>query len=237
MTGASASGVGEDDGDAMTIDVIVADDVPLLRGGICTILDADPRIRVVGEAGSGAEAVELVLEHSPEVAVIDIRMPGVDGLEATRRLQQLAPSTQILIVTMFHLDDYVLSALRAGAAGYLLKDAAPEELVAAVHTVARGDALLSPAITHQLISHYVRRAAPDEQLAARLTMLTSRELDVVRLVARGLTNAEVAAELGLGEGTVKTHVTNALSKLGLRSRTQIVVAAYEGGLVTVGGAA
>jgi DNA-binding NarL/FixJ family response regulator len=140
----------------------------------------------------------------------------------------------VLVVTTFHLDEYVLAALRAGAAGFLLKDTAPDSLVGAVRTVAAGDALLSPAVTRQLIEHYVRRPTPDEELTGRLAELTPRELDVARLVARGMTNAEIAAQLFLGEGTVKTHVTSILSKLGLRNRTQIVVAAYESGLVELG---
>jgi DNA-binding NarL/FixJ family response regulator len=214
--------------------VIVADDVALLRGGIVTILDADPGIRVVGEAATGAEAVELAIRTSPDVAVMDIRMPGLDGIEATRRLQERMPKTRILVVTMFHLDDYVLGALRAGAAGYLLKDAGPEALVDAVRTVARGDALLSPSITRRLIEHYVRRPSADKALGGRVDRLTAREIDVARLVALGLTNVEVGRRLHLSAGTIKTHVTNVLSKLELRNRTQIVVAAYETGLVGIG---
>ncbi len=216
------------------IRVVVADDMALVRGGMKMILEADPEIRVVGEASDGAAAVEEIIRTSPDVAVMDIRMPGVDGIEATRRLQQRMPGVRVLVVTTFHLDEYVLAALRAGAAGFLLKDTAPDSLVGAVRTVAAGDALLSPAVTRQLIEHYVRRPTPDEELTGRLAELTPRELDVARLVARGMTNAEIAAQLFLGEGTVKTHVTSILSKLGLRNRTQIVVAAYESGLVELG---
>ena len=218
------------------IRVVVADDMALVRGGMKMILEADPGIRVVGEAADGAAAVEEAIRTSPDVAVMDIRMPGVDGIEATRRLQQRMPSVRVLVVTTFHLDEYVHEALRAGAAGFLLKDTAPDSLVGAVRTVAAGDALLSPAVTRQLIEHYVQRPAPDAALTGRLAELTPRELDVARLVARGMTNAEIAATLFLGEGTVKTHVTAILSKLGLRNRTQIVVAAYESGLVELGSA-
>jgi DNA-binding NarL/FixJ family response regulator len=216
------------------IRVVVADDMALVRGGMRMILEADPGIRVVGEASNGAEAVELVIRHQPDVAVMDIRMPDVDGLEATRKLQRRMPNTRVLVVTTFHLDEYVLAALRAGAAGFLLKDTAPDSLVDAVRTVAAGEALLSPAVTRQLIAHYVQRPTPDEALAGRLSELTPREVDVMRLVARGMTNAEIAGQLFLGEGTIKTHVTSILSKLGLRNRTQIVVAAYESGLVELG---
>ncbi|MDO8213332.1 response regulator transcription factor [Conexibacter sp. CPCC 206217] len=216
------------------IRVVVADDMALVRGGMKMILEADPGIRVVGEAGDGADAVEQIIRTGPDVAVMDIRMPGTDGIEATRRLQRRMPGVRVLVVTTFHLDEYVHEALRAGAAGFLLKDTAPDSLVGAVRTVAAGDALLSPAVTRQLIEHYVQRPTPDEDLTERLAELTPREVDVARLVARGMTNAEIARELFLGEGTVKTHVTAILSKLGLRNRTQIVVAAYESGLVELG---
>lgn len=206
----------------------------LVRGGMKMILEADPEIRVVGEAADGADAVEQIIRTSPDVAVMDIRMPNVDGIEATRRLQLRMPTVRVLVVTTFHLDEYVHEALRAGAVGFLLKDTAPDSLVDAVRTVAVGDALLSPAVTRQLIEHYVQRPTPDADLTDRLGELTPREVDVARLVARGMTNAEVAAELYLGEGTVKTHVTSILSKLALRNRTQIVVAAYESGLVELG---
>jgi DNA-binding NarL/FixJ family response regulator len=216
------------------IRVVVADDMALVRGGMKMILEADPGIRVVGEAADGADAVEQAIRTGPDVAVMDIRMPGVDGIEATRRLQQRMPAVRVLVVTTFHLDEYVHEALRAGAAGFLLKDTAPDSLVGAVRTVAAGDALLSPAVTRQLIEHYVQRPTPDADLTDRLAELTPREVDVARLVARGMTNAEIAGELFLGEGTVKTHVTAILSKLALRNRTQIVVAAYESGLVELG---
>jgi len=216
------------------IRVVVADDMALVRGGMRMILEAGDGIRVVGEAADGAAAVELVARARPDVAVLDIRMPGLDGIEATRHIQAQAPETRVLVVTTFQLDEYVLAALRAGAAGFLLKDSAPDALVDAVRVVAAGDALLSPAVTRQLIAHYVQRPAPDAELARRMAALTSRERDVARLVARGMTNAEIGGRLYLGEGTVKTHVTAILGKLGLRNRAQIVVAAYETGLVEVG---
>lgn len=216
------------------IRVVVADDMALVRGGMRMILEAGDGIRVVGEAADGAAAVELVARARPDVAVLDIRMPGLDGIEATRHIQAQAPETRVLVVTTFQLDEYVLAALRVVAAGFLLKDSAPDALVDAVRVVAAGDALLSPAVTRQLIAHYVQRPAPDAELARRMAALTSRERDVARLVARGMTNAEIGGRLYLGEGTVKTHVTAILGKLGLRNRAQIVVAAYETGLVEVG---
>jgi len=219
------------------IRVVVADDVALVRGGMRMILEADPEVRVVGEAADGRAAIDEVMRTQPDVVVMDVRMPGVDGLEATRTLQQRMPSARVLVVTTFHLDEYVLAALRAGAAGFLLKDTAPEALVDAVRTVAAGDALLSPPVTRQLIEHYVAQPAPDAALAGRLAELTPRELDVMRLIARGMTNAEIAGDLYLGQGTVKTHVTRILAKLELTNRAQVVVCAYETGLVAPGAGA
>jgi DNA-binding NarL/FixJ family response regulator len=216
------------------IRVVIADDQALVRSGMRVVLEAEPDIRVVGEAATGVEAVDEVVRHGPDVAVIDVRMPEMDGLEATRRIQQRAAETRVVVVTTFHLDEYVLAALRAGAVGFLLKDAAPESLADAVRTAAAGESLLSPAVTRQLIEHFVRQPAPDEALGNRIDDLTKRELDVMRLVARGMTNAEIAGELYLGEGTVKTHLTSILGKLGLKNRAQVVVAAYEGGVVQLG---
>jgi DNA-binding NarL/FixJ family response regulator len=216
------------------IRVVVADDEALVRGGMRLVLESDEGIRVVGEAADGREAIDLVSAQRPDVAVMDVRMPTVDGIEATRTLQERVPATRILVVTTFHLDEYVLEALRAGASGFLLKDSAPEALADAVRTVAAGDSLLSPAVTGKLVEHFVRQPAPDAGLSDRLGELSEREAEVMRLVARGLTNAEVGAELHLSEGTVKTHVTSVLSKLGLRNRAQVVVAAYESGLVAPG---
>jgi DNA-binding NarL/FixJ family response regulator len=217
------------------IRVGIADDHELVRKGMRLVLEVSEDIKVVGEAANGSEAVDLAGRESPDVIVMDIRMPVIDGIEATRRLASRGSRTRVLVVTTFDLDAYVFEALRAGASGFLLKDAAPESLADAVRTVARGDSLLAPSVTRQLVEHFVRRTTPDPGLASRLDDLTERELDVMRLVARGMTNAQIAAELYLGEGTVKTHVTSLLSKLGLRNRAQIVVAAYETGLVAVGG--
>jgi DNA-binding NarL/FixJ family response regulator len=216
------------------IRIVIADDQALVRSGMRLVLEAEPDFRVVGEATTGSEAIDEVVRHSPDVAVIDVRMPEMDGLEATRRIQQRAPGTQVVVVTTFHLDEYVLGALRAGAAGFLLKDAAPETLADAVRTAAAGESLLSPAVTRRLIEHFIVQPQPDPELGRRIEELTERERDVMRLVARGMTNAEIAADLYLGEGTVKSHLTSILAKLGVRNRAQLVVAAYEGGMVRVG---
>ena len=216
------------------IRVVLADDEALIRGGLRMILEDEEDIRVVGEAEDGAGALDLAVEKNPDVVVMDLRMPGMDGIEATRLIGERTSSVRVLVVTTFDLDDYVLAALRAGAEGFLLKDSAPETLVDAVRTLAAGDALLAPSVTRRLIEHYVGQSRTDPELSAGIDGLTDRELDVMRLVARGMTNAEIAKELILGEGTVKTHVTAVLSKLGLGNRAQIVVAAYEGGLVVAG---
>jgi DNA-binding NarL/FixJ family response regulator len=216
------------------IRVVLADDQGLVRGGMRVLLEAKDDIRVVGEAANGAEAVELAIRHHPDVVLMDIRMPDLDGIEATRRLQARVPSTRVLVVTTFHLDEYVLEALRAGAAGFILKDIRPDDLISAVRVVAAGETLLAPAVTRRLIETYVRQPVPNAALTRRLDDLTERELDVLRLIARGLSNADIGGRLYLSEGTIKTHVTNVLSKLGVRSRTQAVVAAYESGLVQPG---
>jgi DNA-binding NarL/FixJ family response regulator len=213
------------------IRVLLVDDQALMRGGFRMILDAQPDITVVGEAGDGLKAVEEAQRLSPDVVIMDIRMPRCDGVEATRRL----PRHRVLILTTFHHDEYVVEALRAGASGFLLKDATPEELVNAVRVVAAGDALLSPSVTRQLLHHVVSRLpAPAPPRDAALAELTERELEVLRLLARGLSNAEIAASLRVTEATVKTHVSHVLDKLGLRDRVQAVVLAYELGLVNPG---
>jgi DNA-binding NarL/FixJ family response regulator len=217
------------------IRVAVADDQTLVRSGRRLVLESGEGIRVVGEAADGVEAVDLGARERPDVFVMDVRMPELDGIEATRRLADRSPATRVLVVTTYDLDEYVLEALRAGAAGFLLKDSAPDSLVDAVRTVAAGDSLLSPSVTRQLVERFVRGPAPDRELVGRIGELTERELELMRLVARGMTNGEIAAELFLGENTVKSHVTAILAKLGLRNRSQIVVAAYEGGVVEVGG--
>jgi DNA-binding NarL/FixJ family response regulator len=216
---------------AATIRVVVADDQTLVRAGVRAMLEVAPDIEVVGEAGDGAEAVRVVTAARPDVVLMDLRMPGTDGIEATRRIVALGdPGIRVLVVTTFDLDEYVYEALRAGAAGFLLKDSEPEDLQVAVRTVHAGHALFAPSITQRLVGSFAAPApAP---MTARDAGLTSREGDVVRLVARGLSNSEIARELVVAESTVKTHVSSALGKLGLRDRVQLVVFAYENGLVT-----
>ncbi|MFZ1994429.1 MAG: response regulator transcription factor [Solirubrobacteraceae bacterium] len=215
--------------DASRLRVIVADDQELVRDGFRMILES-AGCDVVGEAADGREAVYLTRRRAPDVVLMDIRMPGVDGLEATREIAGpgVASPVPVLILTTFDLDEYVMEALRAGASGFLLKDAGRDQLVEAVRAVARGDALIAPSITRRLIGRFVARS-PDP-LPAELDELTARELEVVREIARGRSNAELARELGISETTVKTHVARVLAKLRLRDRVQIVVFAYEHGL-------
>jgi DNA-binding NarL/FixJ family response regulator len=215
------------------IGVLLADDQELVRSGFRLILELAEGIAVVGEASNGAEAVQLAKELQPDVVLMDVRMPELDGIEATRRLRHAGLETRVLVLTTFDLDEYVYAAMRAGASGFLLKDAPREQLVTAVRTVARGEALLAPAITQRLIERFVARPSPNEAAPA-LSELSARELDVLRLLARGLSNAEIAAELVIGEATVKTHVARTLHKLDLRDRVQAVVFAYEAGLVEPG---
>ncbi|TLP74486.1 response regulator transcription factor [Nesterenkonia sphaerica] len=215
--------------------VLVVDDQHMIRAGFAALLDAQPGIHVVGTAEDGAGILEIVESTQPDVVLMDIRMPGVNGLEATRTvLSEAASPPRILMLTTFDADEYVFAALRAGASGFLLKDATPEELIHAVRVVAQGEALLSPRITRTLIADYAERPPSPVQNTALLEGLTERELDVMRLISRGLANAEIAASLFLAEQTVKTHVSRILSKLQLRDRTQIVVIAYESGLIRPG---
>jgi DNA-binding NarL/FixJ family response regulator len=215
--------------DALTI--VVADDQMLVRAGLRMVFEVEPDIELVGEAENGNVAVQLVDELQPDVVLMDIRMPHLDGLEATRRiLHGGQPRTRVLILTTFDLDEYVYQALEAGASGFLLKDIPPEQLVAAIWTVASGDALLAPAITRRLIEAYVR-TPPAQPVPHEVADLTPREMEMLRLVARGLSNAEIAAEAFVSEPTVKTHVARILMKLGLRDRVQVVVFAYEHDLV------
>jgi DNA-binding NarL/FixJ family response regulator len=214
------------------IRVLLADDQGLVRAGFRMILRAESDIEVVGEAGDGEEAVARARETSPDVVLMDIRMPGVDGVEATRRIAQTG-GPRVLVLTTFDLDEYVYEALRAGASGFLLKDVPEEQLVAAIRVVAAGGSLFAPTVTRRLIEEFARRVRTPEPPAA-LGELTPRELEVLGLVARGLSNAEIAAELVVSEHTTKTHVASVLSKLGLRNRVQAVVLAYETGLVTPG---
>jgi DNA-binding NarL/FixJ family response regulator len=206
-----------------------------VRAGFASILGAQPGIAVVGEAKDGRDAVDLARKRRPRVVLMDIKMPGLDGIEATRRIvAEAGDETAVLMLTTFDLNEYVYDALRAGASGFLLKDVPPEQLIAAVRVVAQGDALIAPAITKRLIESFVRSAPPDSPPAG-LGELTPREVEVLTLVARGLSNTEIAAELVLGEATVKTHVEHMLAKLRARDRVQAVVLAYQAGLVTPGG--
>lgn len=214
--------------------LLIADDQALMRAGFRTVLEAAGDMQVVGEAADGMEAVEQANALGPDVILMDIRMPALDGIEATRRL----PNHKVLILTTFGLDDYIVEALRAGASGFVLKDVPAEELIRAVRVVAAGDALLSPAVTRQLLDRVGRRLpAPVAAQPKELEDLTERERDVLELLARGLSNAEIAEALFVGEATVKTHVSKVLAKLGLRDRVQAVVLAYEVGLVAPGRAA
>jgi DNA-binding NarL/FixJ family response regulator len=214
--------------------VLVVDDQALVRDGFSVILDAQPDITVVGEAGDGEEAVSAALALRPDVVLMDVRMPKLDGIKATARICAETPA-RVLVLTTFDLDEYVYDALHAGASGFLLKDMRRDELVAAVRTVAAGEALLAPTVTRRLIADVVGRGATARPVAARrLAALTARETDTLRLVARGLSNAEIASALFVTEHTVKTHVSNLLTKLGLRDRVQAVVLAYESGLVVPG---
>jgi DNA-binding NarL/FixJ family response regulator len=210
--------------------VAIADDQPLVRSGLRMILEAEIDLTVVGEAADGGEAIAVVAATRPDVLLLDVQMPGVDGLEALSRLTTSKSATKVLMLTTFDLDEYVYQAMRTGASGFLLKDMAGEDIVAAVRQVARGvDALLAPALTRRLVDRFARDR-PRAGVSA-LERLTERELEVLRLVARGLSNAEIAAELHIGETTVKTHVARVLMKLGLRDRVQAVVVAYEAGVV------
>jgi DNA-binding NarL/FixJ family response regulator len=212
------------------ISVLLADDQALVRGGIRLILEAEPDISVVAEAADGAEAVARALETRPDLVLMDVRMPVVDGIEATRRLVAQLPGARVVMLTTFDLDDYVVDAFRAGAAGFLLKTAPPRQLATAVRTVQAGDALLAPASTRRLIEQFARAPGP----APVLPTLTARERDVLLLLARGLTNAEIAGQLVVEASTVKSHVASLLAKLGLRDRVQAVVFAYESGLIRAG---
>ena len=214
--------------------VLLADDQALVRRGFRLILELENDMVVVGEATDGNDAVRLAHELEPDVVVMDIRMPDLDGIEATRRLQASGSQTRVLILTTFDLNEYVYQAMRAGASGFLLKDVPSDQLVAGIRTVASGDALLAPALTRRLIEHFVRRPPPDAAPPPALAALTARETEVLTLLARGQSNAEIARALFLGDATIKTHVGRILQKLNLRDRVQAVVLAYEYGLVQPG---
>jgi DNA-binding NarL/FixJ family response regulator len=215
----------------MSVRVLIADDQALVRGGFRMILEAKEDMEVVGEAGDGAEAVELVERLEPEVVLMDVRMPGMDGIEATRRIAASGSSARIVILTTYDVDEYVFAALRAGASGFLLKDVRPPELTEAIRVVARGDALLAPGVTRRLLDRFAGVLPDDSARPADLDELTEREVEVLRFVALALSNAEIASRLVLTEATVKTHVSSVLRKLGLRDRVQAVVFAYDVGLV------
>ena len=221
----------------MTIRVVIADDQAMVRAGFAALLGAQPDIEVVGQAADGVEAVATARAVRPDVVLMDVRMPLQDGLQATRELlgpDAEPPVPHVVMLTTFDIDDYVLEALRAGASGFLLKDALPDDLVDAVRIVARGDALLAPSVTRRLIERFAARPERPEPSAGELQSLTDREREVLREVARGRSNLEIAAALVIAEQTVKTHVSRVLGKLGLRDRAQAVVVAYETGLVVPG---
>jgi DNA-binding NarL/FixJ family response regulator len=213
--------------------VAIVDDQPLIRAGLRMVVESQPDLHVAGEGGDGAEAVALARTHPPDVMLLDVRMPGVDGIRAVPDVLASSADTRVVMLTTFDLDEYVYAALRAGASGFLLKDAGPERILSAVRQVASGDLLLAPSLTRRLVEEYVARPTPgtSDSLAA----LTDRERDVLSAMAQGLSNAEIGLSLHVSEGTVKTHVSRILYKLGLRDRVQAVIAAYELGLVVPGG--
>ena len=219
----------------MTLGVLIADDQALMRAGFRMILAAEPDLEVVGEATTGHEAVAEAGRLRPDVVLMDVRMPEMDGIEATRRLLDGNGDTKVVMLTTFDMDEYVYEAFRAGASGFLVKDVPPEQLIAGIRSVASGDALLAPSVTQRLIQEFVRRP-PDgiRTPSPELSLLTAREVEVLEMVARGLSNGEIATELFVSETTVKTHVAHLLSKLGVRDRVQAVVFAYDSGVVTPG---
>ncbi|WP_371530030.1 response regulator transcription factor [Streptomyces sp. NBC_01283] len=216
-----------------SVRVVLADDQPLVRAGLRVLMADTPDIEVVGEAGTGADAVRLALDVRPDVVVMDIRMPGMDGIEATRRITAETDATRVLVLTTFDDDDYVYGALRAGASGFLVKDMALEDILAAIHVVATGDGLIAPSVTRRLIEQFAARPEPEPAPPVRWTVdgITDRECEVLTLVGRGLSNAEIAAELVIAVATVKAHVARLFTKLDSRDRVQLVIIAYELGLV------
>jgi DNA-binding NarL/FixJ family response regulator len=222
---------------AATVRVLIVDDDDLMRAGLRAVLSSDPGIEVVGEAADGAEGVRDAGRLAPDVVLMDVRMPGLDGIAATRELLALSPSVRVVILTTFEEDDYVFGGLRAGASGFLLKRTRPEELIEAVHTIAAGESLLSPSVTRRVIDRMARQPTPELGLTHDLDELTPREREVLELIARGLSNGEIAEALTVEETTVKTHVKRILRKLGLRDRVQAVIYGYESGLVQPSAAA
>ncbi len=218
----------------MTLRVVVADDQALVRAGFTVLVDSADDLEVVGEAADGDEAVQVTLRTRPDVVLMDVRMPVFDGIEATRRITAASLETRVLILTTFDLDEYVYEGLRAGASGFLLKDTPPAQLLEGVRLVARGESLLAPSVTRRLVEEFPRRPEPRSATSVDLESLTEREVEVLTLVARGMSNAEIASELIVGVATAKTHVSRLLMKLHARDRAQLVVAAYESGLVSPG---
>jgi DNA-binding NarL/FixJ family response regulator len=212
------------------IRVLVADDQYLIRRGLCTIIDAEPDLRVVAEASDGMSAAREAASHRADVVLMDVQMPGVGGIEGVHLVHDARPEASVVMLTMFDLDEYVFGALRAGASGFLLKTATPTELAAAIRASHGGEQLFAPSVTRRLVESFVSQPPPSDDVPARLGQLTGRELDVLRALSRGLSNAEIGAELFMGEATVKTHITRILAKLDLRDRVQAVVLAYECGL-------
>jgi len=210
--------------------VLIADDDHLMRAGLAELLGSDPTIEIVGQAASGREAIDRTRRLDPDVVLMDVRMPDLDGIAATAELTRSAPSVRVLILTTFEQDDYIFGGLRAGASGFLLKRTRPEDLISAVHTIAAGDALLSPSVTKRVIERMSRQPAPDLDGHARLAELTPREREVLELIARGLSNREIASALVVEESTVRSHIKRILAKLGLRDRVQVVIFAYESGI-------
>ena len=219
----------------MSIKILLADDQAMVRAGFRMILEMQDDMQIVGEAADGTETIAAVKKLKPDIVLMDIQMPGMDGLEATRRIVEMHDevATRVLILTTFERDDYIFEALRAGAYGFLLKNATPEDLVAGIRVVANGNALLAPSVTRRVIARFAQQPKPRDYTNS-LSKLTSREVDIMKFVARGKTNAEIAQELFIGETTVRTHVSNLLSKLDLRDRVQIVVFAYESGIIQPG---
>jgi len=211
--------------------VLIADDHALLRGSLRVLIETEPDLVVVGEAGTGTEAIDLVQTQSPDVVLMDVRMPGMDGIEATRRITACEHTPRVLVLTTFDLDEYVYAALRAGASGFLLKDTPPAQLLDAVRVVASGEALLAPTVTRRLITEFVRHPEPARRPARTLVGITDREREVLTLIARGLCNSEIEHHLHLSRGTVKTHIGRLLAKLDARDRAQLVIVGYETGLV------
>jgi DNA-binding NarL/FixJ family response regulator len=215
--------------------VAIVDDQPLIRAGLRMVIESQPDLRLAGEGGDGAEAVALARARRPDVMLLDVRMPGVDGIRAIPGVVAASAGTRVVMLTTFDLDEYVYAALRAGASAFLLKDAGPEQILAAVRQVAAGDMLLAPALTRRLVEEYVARPPRAASDGGALSVLTDRERDVLAALAQGLSNVEIGGRLHVSEGTVKTHVSRVLAKLGLRDRVQAVIAAYELGLVVPGG--